>query len=422
MKYLEKLLNEFSDTPRNIILHADILRRGIKKTPDLMEAGETTCITGISTKLQSLMGDEKPIPSMFHFKADETSVDIKTDQRSPYEIKKDGNGGYSLFCGDENFGEVKFTKRPSYTDKNTADGVSCAAMLLQRGPFCLMVNPLQFCAYYNKGEACKYCILSAAMDFGVKANIMKAVPDPATIAEAVAMAKEDIVLKDLKICGGALYDTKKEARYYKKCLEAILLRNGAPEEIQIFSQAFDEEDQKDLKELGATNALFNLEVWNERLWPELLPGKTKAIGREEWIRRLTKAVDIYGRGHVGCGFVGGFECAPRPGFLSQDEALKSYLEGFEFLIERGIVPWFTVWTAAPIVGGFQVDDPPPTEFYLRLGQGLHELLDKYRVYPDLGFPRMGVNPPTLGIYCYYCFSMTFTRDYPRLIGRKEPSA
>lgn len=103
-----------------------------------------------------------------------------------------------------------------------------------------------------------------------------------------------------------------------------------------------------------------------------------------------------------------FSDTPRNiGFLSRHEALKSYLEGFEFLIERGIVPRFTVWTATPRVGGFKIDDPPPTGFYLRLGQGLHELLDKHRVYPDLGFPSMGVNPPSLGLYCYYCFSMSF---------------
>ena len=417
MRYLEKLLNEFADTPRNIILHADVLRRGVKPHQDLIEAGETSCVTGL-TKLQAFFEKTKPSPSMFHFKADETSVDLKTVPSSPYEIRKNGNSKYHLFCGDENFGEVKFTKRPSYTDKKTSDGQSCAALLLQRGPFCIMVNPLDFCAYFKKGEACKYCLLAAVMDLGVKEDFVKPIVNPRTIAEAVAMATEDINLKDLKLCGGALYDIKKEAQYYKKCLEAILERIDPPEEIQIFSQAFDEEDQKDLKELGAKNVIFNLEVWDERLWAELLPGKTKAIGREEWINRLTKAVDIFGRGHVGSGFVGGFECAPRPGFLSQDEALKSYLHGFEFLIERGIVPHFTIWTAVPIVGGFQVDDPPPTEFYLRLGQGLHELLEKYGVYPDLGFPRMGVNPPTLGLYCYYCFSMTFTRDYPRLIGRK----
>jgi hypothetical protein len=423
VEYLHRLLDEFSDTPRNIILHADILRRGVQLNEDLLEAGRSSCITGISTKLSSRAGrGEPPPPSMFHFKADETSVDIKIDRRSPYEITRDGDGKYHLLCGGESFGEVRFSKRPSYTDKETSDGESCAALLMQRGPFCILVSPLDFCAYYTKGEACTYCVLSAAMDAGVKAKLMPPVPDHGTIAEAVDMATRDIKLKDLKLCGGALYDTKKEARYYKKCLEAILERIDPPEEIQIFSQAFDEEDQRDLKALGATNLLFNLEVWNERLWPELLPGKAKAIGREEWIRRLTRAVEIFGRGHVGTGFVGGYECAPRPGFLSPDEALKSYLEGFEFLIERGIVPWFTVWTANPKIGGFHSDDPPPTEFYLRLGGGLHELLEKHGVYPDLGFPRMGVNPPSLGLYCYYCFSMSFTRDYPRLIGRKEAAA
>lgn len=255
------------------------------------------------------------------------------------------------------------------------------------------------------------------MDVGVKAKLAKAVPDPETLAEAVALAKQDITLKDLKICGGALYDIKKEAGFYKRALEAIVEQNGAPEEIQIFSQAFDEEDQRDLKSLGATNVLFNLEVWNERLWPALLPGKARAIGRGEWLRRLTKAVDIFGRGHVGCGFVGGFECAPRSGFLSQEEAFAGYVEAFETLLERGIVPWFTVWTAVPFVGGFEVDDPPPTEFYLRLGQKLHELMEKHGFYADLGFPTLGVDPPTLGMYCYYCFSMTFSRDYPRLVGR-----
>ncbi|HUT56176.1 MAG TPA: radical SAM protein [bacterium] len=421
MKYLEKLLHDFSDTPREIILHADMLRRGIRETQDLIDAGDYASITGISTKLQGLAGQKKPTPSMFHFKGTNVSVDIKIDPTSPYEIKKQ-DGKLYLDGGGQNFGEIWFAKRASYTDKQTDDGEQCAALLLQRGPYCLMVNPLEFCAYYKNGEACKYCILAFAMDAGVKANLMKPVPDPEMIAQAVEYACQDINLKDLKLCGGALYDLKKEAVHYKKCLEAILKRIAPPEEIQIFSQAFDEEDMKDLKALGATTIIYNIEVWNESLWPELLPGKTKAIGRAEWIKRLEKAVAIFGRGRVGTGFVGGFECAPRPGFLSQEQALKSYLEGFEYLIERGILPWFTVWTAVPIAGGFNPGDPPSTEWYLRLGLGLHELLDQYDFYKDLGFPRMGVDPPTLGLYCYYCFSMTFTRDYPRLIGRKDQAA
>lgn len=420
MQYLEKLLHAFPDTPRNIVVHADVLRRGMRMTEDLRGAGAQACITGLTNKLMEAELGKVPIPSQFHFKADETTVDIKIDERSPYEIKKDGEDNYRLLCGEHDLGRVKFTGRPAYTDKKTSDGKDIAGMIMQRGPFCILVSPLDFCAYFKKGEACKYCLLSMAMEVGVQKKWVDPIPDFNVLAEAVETACYDVNLKDLKICGGALYDTRKEASFYKRCIEAILNRIDMPEELTVFSQAFDKEDQKSFKELGVTNVLFNLEVWNERLWPELLPGKAKAIGRREWIKRLEDAVNLFGRGHVGTSFVAGFECAPRPGFLTRDEAMKSYIEAFEFLILRGIVPWFTVWTASPLVGGFSEDDPPPTEFYLKLGAALHELLEKHGLYRDLGFPEMGVDPPTLGVYCYYCYSMQFTRDYPRLIGRKYP--
>jgi hypothetical protein len=158
-------------------------------------------------------------------------------------------------------------------------------------------------------------------------------------------------------------------------------------------------------------------VWNEDLWPKLLPGKSRAVSRKEWMRRLEDAVDVFGRGHVGSNFVAGFECAPQPGFLSQEEALKSYAEGFRKLVERGVVPWFTIWNTHPLVGGFGADDSPPAEFHLQLGSIIHELFEKHSVYLALGFPELGVDPETLGLYCFYCYSMQFTRDYPRLIGR-----
>lgn len=419
MKYLEKLSKDFQNIPQNIILHADILRRGIKLNDDLKRAGKESCQTGIATKLQYHILNQKDLPpSQFHFKSDETTVDIKVNKKSPYEIKELSSKEYHLCAGDKDFGRVRFTKRPKYADKNTSDGQECQFLLMQRGSFCLLVSPLDFCAYLKKGDACKYCILSPAMDIAIQRKIMQPIPDHKIIAEAVEIAcKEDVKLRDLKLSGGALYNTKKEAEYYKSCLSAILERIDPPEEITIFSQAFDKEDQMDLKEMGATNVIFNLEVWNEQLWPKLLPGKSKAIGREEWIKRLKDAVDIFGRGHVSCSFVAGFECAPKQGFLTQEDSFNAYLNAFEFLLKRDIVPSFTIWTPYPLVGGFKEKDPPDTEWYLKLGVKHHEMLEKYDMYKSLGFPHYGVDPPTLGLYCYYCFSMQFLRDFPRLINR-----
>ncbi len=420
MRYLEQLLKEFQDTPQHIILHADILRRGIKQNEDLKQAGRESCQTGVSSKLLMMIMKQKDLPpSQFHFKSDETTVDIKLNNDSPYEIKKVNGNKYNLFCGDKNFGEVRFTKRPKYADLKTSDGQECQYLLMQRGPFCLLVSPFDLCAYFKTGDACKYCILSPTMELGIKKKQINAFPNPKILAEAVEIAcREDVKLRDLKICGGALYNIKKEAEYYKKCLEAILERIDPPEEITIFSQAFDKDDQKELKEMGATNVIFNLEVWDERLWRELLPGKAKAVGREEWIKRLEDAVDIFGRGHVGTSFVAGFECAPKAGFLTREEAFNSHLTAYEYLIKRKIVPWFTLWTPNPLVGGFKEEDAPETRWYLQLGQKLHEMLERYEMYKDLGFTQYGINPPTLGLYCYYCYSMQFTRDYPRLINRK----
>ena len=418
MEYLAKLRDTFADVPLNIILKADVLRRGIALNDDLKAAGAVSCSSGLSTKLEQLVGSADPTPGQLHFVADETTVDLKISFDTPYRIEADSEGRHFLHCGDEQFGQVRFTERPSYADLETSDGTPCAYQFIQRGPSCICVSPLDVCGFYTRGEACKFCILSPAMDMAVKMKLIKAVPDYGIMAEAVAVAcKADVDLKELKLTGGALYDTRKEASYYKACLEKILERIDAPEEVTLLIQAVDREDQIDLKQLGVTNMCFDMEVWDAGLWPELLPGKTRAVGRDEWLRRLEGAVEVFGRGHVGTNFVGGFECAPRDGFLTQDQALKSYAQGFEYLIERGVVPWFTVWTAMPIGSDFRPEEPPQAEFYLKLGNILHELLEKHGVYPDLGFNEMGVDPPTLGLYCYYCYSMQFTHDYPRLIGR-----
>ena len=417
MRQFEQLLDRFSDTPRNIVVKADVLRRGVKLTEDLHVAGAAACTTGLTSRADDVLGVTRPVPSQFHFRADDTTVDIRGEDASPYRIDRDEDGLHRLFCGGESLGEVYFTPRPAYMERQTSDGRSCADQLLQRGPSCLFVDVINFCAYVKKGEGCHYCLLGPLMEAKVQQGRVRPIPDFEMVAEAVEIACEELDVRDLKLCGGGLYNTRQEARLHSECLEAILTRVEAPEEITIFSQALVKEDQERLKDLGATNVCFDLEVWNEDLWAKLLPGKAAAVGRTEWISRLEDAVDVFGRGRVGTNFVAGFECAPRPGFLSRDEAFESYRGGFAELIARGIVPWFTVWTTHPLVGGFAPDDPPPTEFYLELGSVLHELLEKHGVYPDLGFADLGVEPETLGLYCYYCYSMQFTRDYPRLIGR-----
>lgn len=414
MEYLDQLLQRFPDTPEHIILKADLLRRGIVFNLQLEDLAMRSCTTGLTTKdnRQALQA-----PSQFHFSDDNTTVDVILAEDSPYEIVEAAQGEFRLKIGRRELGKVTFTPRPGYYERTTSDGRPCPDYLVQRGPHCLLVTPVTTCAFYRGGDGCRFCGLSVVMDHERENKEIPMIPDYDMMAEAVAISREYIDLREIKLNGGSLYNLKKEFDCIRQCLTRILAVAGPIEEVTVFSQAQDEDSQKRLKEAGATNVFFDMEAWNERLWPQIVPGKAKTVGRDEWLRRLVKAVEVFGPGHVACNFVAGFESAPVAGFLTQQESLQSYTEAFDWLTEHGIVPSFTVWI--PL---FDRPASPQTEYFLELGYRLHQSVLKRGLYKHLGFSRLGIDPPTLGLYCYYCRSMQFAQDYPRLINRPLASS
>jgi len=54
---------------------------------------------------------------------------------------------------------------------------------------------------------------------------------------------------------------------------------------------------------------------------------------------MLDGIDIFGPGNVACGFVIGVEMAPPPyGFEDVEDALASSLEGYTFVIDKGVIP------------------------------------------------------------------------------------
>ena len=99
---------------------------------------------------------------------------------------------------------------------------------------------------------------------------------------------------------------------------------------------------------------------------------------------------------------------PPHGFKDVDEAVTSTLDGFEWLAQRGIVPMFTHWSAAPGSKLANVE-PPPTEYYLKLGSGHRNLLIKY----DLPMPNSR---------CHHCYLPGTLYDFQRLVGAPARTA
>ena len=100
----------------------------------------------------------------------------------------------------------------------------------------------------------------------------------------------------------------------------------------------------------------------------ICPGKAQSVGYREWRQRLIRAVDIFGRGNVGTGLVGGVELAKPHGFTSEDDALASTLEEAEYLAEHGVTTVFIVWVPRP-GSNFRDQQNPSLEYFVQLAQG-----------------------------------------------------
>ncbi len=82
------------------------------------------------------------------------------------------------------------------------------------------------------------------------------------------------------------------------------------------------------------------------------------------------------------------------GFKTIDEALRSTLEGAEFLASHGVTMVHTVWLVKP-GSYFQDQQAPPLEYYVRLAQGLHEIRARYGLSVDFDdYRRCGNHPDT----------------------------
>jgi len=196
------------------------------------------------------------------------------------------------------------------------------------------------------------------------------------------------------IKGKELFDH--EVEYYIETLQAVG-ENFSVKKFpsQLIASAFNEKQLARLyEETGLMSYTSDLEVLGEELFNWICPGKAESVGYREWRQRLIRAVDIFGRGNVGTGLVGGVELAEPHGFTSEYDALESTLAEAEYLAEHGVTTVYIVWVPRP-GSSFRDQRNPSLEYYVRLSRGLHDLRVKYGLGVDFDdYRRCGNHPDT----------------------------
>ena len=304
-----------------------------------------------------------------------------------------------LFLSDSGIAleEVSFWEKPLYYEYHTSSGKPMWQIASAR-PQRLDINPYQFCDFWKSSPGgCKFCEISSTFSRCSKPVML----DIRDITETVSKALEEkgrysmIMLTGGANLSGDIF-LNNEVYYYAKILKEIGgLFSVQKFPSQLLGLAYTEEQLKYLyEETGLMSFTANLEVLDKELFKWICPGKSKYISYELWKERLYQAVDIFGKGYVNTGIVGGVEFAAPFGYTSEDIGLERTLREAEELMQHGVSVVSCVWRIAQ--GSIFCNQKAPSlEYYIRLSKGLDILRRKYGLVNEMDdYRRCGNHPDT----------------------------
>lgn len=395
----DEVLASHPEFPRLIGLKIDVKRRGVHYTKRA-EAAVDPKIHQLRSPyiFGSRDGVIAPLPESLLLR-DGTSilVDPTPVEEDPYTVDF-ADGRFVLEDRGRFVEEVDLWPKPAYYDKKTSSGVPMSHIVGAR-PQRLNVFQSSYCQFWAEDKGCRFCDI---VPHTRQQRSELGVPDrrrPEDVRETIAEAiREPGRFTSMCLTAGSVVKGREvfdqEVGYYIDLLQAIgevFASRRFPS--QLLSSAFNERQLALLWEkTGLQSYTSDIEVLNEERFDWICPGKAKWVGYREWKDRLVRAVDIFGRGNVGTGIVGGVELASPHGFIDEGEALKATLSEAEWLAERGVTTVSIVWVPRP-GSDFHDQVAPSLDYYIRLCQGLQDLRVEYGLSVDFDdYRRCGNHP------------------------------
>jgi hypothetical protein len=241
-------------------------------------------------------------------------------------------GQYNLYDREKVLIEkVQFGKRPRYYGQRTSDGTVMRTVAVDYGYGAMFVAYSNECILKEKGVECLFCNINTTKAiYGETQQIKWKTPKQA--GETVAAGYRE-GFDHVTISGGFVPE-RREVEYYIDVAEAIQDHTGlqdfngtacvgAPLDLSVFEK---------YREAGYRTIATNLEIWNDKMFEVICPGKSLLCGgRKNWLAAIDEELRVFGKHRVRSTFVTGIE--PR----------QSILEGLEYLSEKGVVVVPSQW-------------------------------------------------------------------------------
>jgi hypothetical protein len=404
---IELLTGRYPDIPIEVIVKEDLLRSGMAWDRCALEIAARFKIKAYficSFDMISIdeMGQEEHLRAPeeirmrggpFSFRP--TIVSVRLNPASPYRVESDGDT-LVLKLGSQTIAEVELQKSPDYYRRKLASGkpVQDIAPTIEWG-YLLYLTAFRLCQYFGAQEECRFCDINEnyrqQKQAGKPYTSVKSVEEIIEALEIISSMDSDS--KAYTVTGGSitgLLEGKSEIDFYVRYPEAIEQCWPGRWIGKVVSQALPRDQVQRLKDAGVHVYHPNFEIWDKHLFELYCPGKARYIGRDEWIRRILDAADVFGPERVIPNFVAGVEMAAPAGFESIDEAIDSTAEGLDFFMSRGVSPRFTTWCPEPLSILGKQRQGAPLEYHVRLLQVYRDLRLKYKLPTPIGYGKPGL--------------------------------
>ena len=327
-----------------------------------------------------------------------TIVSVRVNPASPYRAARAEDGKLRLSLEGRTIADITLPAMPEYYRHPLANGktVMETAPTIQWG-YLIYLTVLRLCQYFGAKEECGFC------DINHNWRQHKREGRPYTGVKPVGDVLEALTLIDrydtaraskaYTLTGGSITSTVDglaEADFYGRYARAIEERFPGRWIGKVVAQALPRADVQRYKDYGISIYHPNYEVWDERLFKIICPGKERYVGRAEWHRRILDAAEVFGPRHVIPNFVAGVEMAKPHGFEDVDAAIASTVEGLDFFMSRGVTPRFTTWCPEPSTPlGRDNPDGAPLEYHVRLLGAYRNTMEKHGLKPPPGYGTPG---------------------------------
>jgi len=263
---------------------------------------------------------------------DGTVVQFRKNSNSQYQIKFEEDN-LVLYRANDNVSNIKWIPRPAFYDRKTSNSNSMVKIGQVGGEDCLFFCYQNYCSHFSKHQECLFCnLVSTSKTYN---SVLKK-KDIEDIGEVAESAFSEGMVKHVLLTGGCL-NHEKEIELVTEILKSIKEHTGfarIPGTI-LPSPARNIDELKRYYAAGIKAIGFSMEIWDEKLYKAICPGKSESISHDEFFNMIRTAVKVFGEGNVYGVFVMGLE--PR----------NSFIEGVKEITNTGanVVPF--VWSPNP---------------------------------------------------------------------------